>query len=214
MTCNNNSGYNETLKELDERVRTTKSETLKKLNQHNDKTDSNIETEHWRGSITRMERTPNGVLRRLRLRRIIDYWLVFYLLFISLFISFRSKQNKHLSNYGGVWERHIHTARGILSGMLKVHGENLHEESFHTLLCEIQNIINSRPLIVDNLNDPSTLKLISPMTLLTQKSKVVYPWPGRFENADIYSRKHWRRVQHLVNDFWERWRKEYLNSLQ
>ena len=52
------------------------------------------------------------------------------------------------------------------------------------------------------------------MTLLTQKSKVVYPLPGKFDGADVYSRKHWRRVQHLVNEFWERWRKEYLNSLQ
>ena len=118
------------------------------------------------------------------------------------------------SNYGGVWERHIRTARNILSGMLKAHGESLNEESFHTVLVEIENVINSRPLSVDNLNDPNSLKPISPMTLLTQKSKVVYPLPGKFESSDVFSRKHWRRVQHLVNEFWERWRKEYLNSLQ
>ena len=52
------------------------------------------------------------------------------------------------------------------------------------------------------------------MTLLTQKSKIVNPLPGTFGSSDIYSRKYWRRVQHLVNEFWERWRKEYLNSLQ
>ena len=75
----------------------------------------------------------------------------------------------HASNYGGVWERHIRTARNILSGMLKVHGEILHEESFQTLLAEVENVINSRPLSVDNLSDPSSLKPISPMTLLTQK---------------------------------------------
>ena len=52
------------------------------------------------------------------------------------------------------------------------------------------------------------------MTLLTQKSKVVYRLPGKFEDCDIYSRKHWRRVQHIVNEFWSRWRNEYLSSLQ
>ena len=100
----------------------------------------------------------------------------------------------HASNYGGVWERHIRMARKILSGMLKVHGEILHKESFRTLLAEVENLINSRPLSVDNLSDPSSLKPISPMTLLTQKSKVVYPLPGKFDGADVYSRKHWRRV--------------------
>jgi len=52
------------------------------------------------------------------------------------------------------------------------------------------------------------------MMLLTQKSKVVYPLPGTFTDADVYSRKHWRRVQHLVNEFWTRWSKEYLSQLQ
>ena len=86
------------------------------------------------------------------------------------------------SNYGGVWKRHIRTGRNILSGMLKAHGESLNEESFHTVLVEIENVINSRPLSVDNVNDPNSLKPISPMTLLTQKSKVVYPLPGKFES--------------------------------
>ena len=70
----------------------------------------------------------------------------------------------HASNYGGVWERHIRMARKILSGMLKVHGEILHKESFRTLFAEVENLINSRPLSVDNLSDPSSLKPISPMT--------------------------------------------------
>ena len=30
----------------------------------------------------------------------------------------------------------------------------------------------------------------------------------------MYCRKHWRRVQHLSNEFWSRWRKEVLLTLQ
>ena len=30
----------------------------------------------------------------------------------------------------------------------------------------------------------------------------------------MYLRKRWRRVQHLANEFWSRWRKEYLQNLQ
>ena len=35
-----------------------------------------------------------------------------------------------------------------------------------------------------------------------------------FQSADLYCRKCWRRVQHLANEFWARWRKEYLLTLQ
>ena len=98
--------------------------------------------------------------------------------------------------------------------MMKTHGEVLNDESFRTVLAEIENVTNSRSLNVIVLSDPSSMKPISPMTLLTQKSKVVYPLPGKFESSDVYSRKHWRRVQHIVNEFWERWRKEHLSTLQ
>ena len=31
---------------------------------------------------------------------------------------------------------------------------------------------------------------------------------------DTYSKKRWRRVQYLINEFWYRWRKDFLQSLQ
>ena len=35
-----------------------------------------------------------------------------------------------------------------------------------------------------------------------------------FSTIDIYSHKHLRRVQHISNEFWDRWRKEVLVTLQ
>ena len=53
----------------------------------------------------------------------------------------------------------------------------------HTVLVvETENVINSCPLCVDTLSDPNSLKPISPMTLLTQKSNAVYPLPVTFES--------------------------------
>ena len=46
------------------------------------------------------------------------------------------------------------------------------------------------------------------------KSKIILAPPGEFEKADIYSRRRWRRIQHIINEFWSRWRNEYLQSLQ
>jgi len=35
-----------------------------------------------------------------------------------------------------------------------------------------------------------------------------------FQTPDLYTRKRWRRVQHLANEFRCSWRKEFLLSLQ
>ena len=46
------------------------------------------------------------------------------------------------------------------------------------------------------------------------KSKVVLPPPGQFVKADEFSRRRWRCIQHIANEFWVRWHKESLWSLQ
>lgn len=118
------------------------------------------------------------------------------------------------SHMGGVWERQIRSARAILSSLLKTHGRSLDDESLRTLMTETEAVVNSRPLTVETINDVNSPLALSPSNLLTMKSNVVMPPPGNFEKADLYSRKRWRRVQHIANEFWSRWRKEFLSSLQ
>ena len=79
---------------------------------------------------------------------------------------------------------------------------------------ETEAIVNSRPLTVDSLADPLSPSPLTPNHLLTLKTKVILPPPGIFQDGDIYSRKRWKRVQHLANEFWIRWKKEYLLTLQ
>ena len=73
--------------------------------------------------------------------------------------------------------------------------------------------MNSRPLTVETLGDAHA-ELLTPNHLLTMKSKVVLPPPGAFQKEDVYCRKRWRAVQYLANQFWVRWRKEFLVTLQ
>ena len=121
------------------------------------------------------------------------------------------KRNPPLSsNMGGVWECQIQSARAILNFLMNTHGSSLTDESLQTLLVEVEAIINSRPLTTDVLSDVTSLAPLSPVNLLTMKSKVVMPPPGHFISPDRYCRKHWRRVQHLSNEFWNQWRKEVL----
>ena len=124
------------------------------------------------------------------------------------------KRNPPLaSNMGGVWERQIRTARNILNSLLKTHGASLTDESLQTLLMEVEAIVNSHPLTTDVINGVTSLVPLIPINLLTMKSRVVMPLPGVFTSTGMYYRKHWRRVQHLSNEFWSRWRKEVLLTL-
>ena len=118
------------------------------------------------------------------------------------------------SHFGGVWERQIRSARQILNGILLTHGHSLKDESLRTLLCEVECVVNSRPLTVESLSDPLSPKPLTPNTLLTHKTKVVLPPPGQFDAPYIFSSRHWKRVQHMTNEFWQRWRKEFLQLLQ
>ena len=124
------------------------------------------------------------------------------------------KKHPTASHMGGVWEPQTRSARNILSSLLKTHGRSLNDEALSTLMAEVEAVMNSRPLTVELLSDGNSLNPISPSNLLTMKSKVVMPPPGEFGRADIYCHKRWRRVHHISDEFWKRWQKEFLVTLQ
>jgi hypothetical protein len=92
------------------------------------------------------------------------------------------------SHAGGVWERMIRTVRSVLDGLLKQHGTQLDEESLRTLLCEVECIVNSRPIAGTNTPEEEPL---TPNHLLTMKTRVLMPPPGEFQRNDIYLVKRW-----------------------
>ena len=101
-----------------------------------------------------------------------------------------------------------------MSGLIREHGNRLDEESLRTFLCEAESTINNRPLTVETLSDPLSEPPLSPSMLLTGKTRLVLPPPGEFKREDLYCRTKWRRTQHLAQEFWSRWSKEYLQQLQ
>ena len=118
------------------------------------------------------------------------------------------------SHMGRVWERQIRTARSILNALLKTQGRSLNDEALHTLLIEVEAIVKSRPMTAETINDVQIHVPLSPSNFLTMKSKVIMPPPGSFGPADAYCCKRWRRTQHIVNEFWARWHKEFIQTLQ
>ncbi|KAL4009472.1 hypothetical protein ACER0C_003324 [Sarotherodon galilaeus] len=118
------------------------------------------------------------------------------------------------SHMGGVWERQSRTIRSILITMLDKSASRLDTTTLRTFLYETMAIINSRPLSVEHLHDPTGPEPLTPNHILTMKSSVILPPPGQFCKEDLYLHKRWRRVQFLANEFWQRWKREYLLNLQ
>ena len=114
------------------------------------------------------------------------------------------------SHHGGAWERLIRSIRKILNSTLRT--QSLDEEGLHTVLCEVESILNSRPLTKES-TDPNDLEALTPNHLLLLKVKPSLP-PGLFPKEDSYARRKWRQVQYISDLFWKRWTKEYLPQLQ
>ena len=116
------------------------------------------------------------------------------------------------SHFGGVFERMIREVRKIMYGLLKEQTIHLDDEGVHTLLCEVENILNNRPLthVSSNHND---LSYLTPNHILCLNTGSTIP-PGIFDKNDLYVKRRWRQIQYLARIFWQRWSKEYLTSLQ
>ena len=114
------------------------------------------------------------------------------------------------SHHGGVWERMIRLVRKVLSSVLRQ--QRLDDDGLHTVLCEVEAILNDRP-ITKLADDPTDLEPLTPNHLLLLKGKPALP-PGVFDEKDQYVRKRWRQVQYLSDLFWKRWVREYLPLLQ
>jgi hypothetical protein len=115
------------------------------------------------------------------------------------------------SHMGGVWERLIRTIRKVLSSLLMKSKQRLTDEILFTFMCEVESIINGRPItkVSSEVND---LNPLTPNHLLLLRSGPDPP-PGVFLQDHMY-RQRWRYTQHLVEQFWRRWIREYLPELQ
>ena len=123
-------------------------------------------------------------------------------------------QPPQASHFGGVFEREIRTVRKVLNSILQeFHNRGkLNDEVLHTLFCEIENILNSRPLTAV-IGDGDHIEPLTPNHILRLSSLEMLP-PGLFNQKDIYLKRRWRQAQYLADVFWQRFRKEYLPLLQ
>jgi hypothetical protein len=116
----------------------------------------------------------------------------------------------YAAHMGGVWERLIKATKRALKSVI---GEQLlNDEALYTLITEVEKILNDRPITQVSV-DPKDPQPLTPNKILLMRSNTCFP-PGTFDKNDNYCKRWWRQVHYLANDFWRRWVREYLPTLQ
>ena len=115
--------------------------------------------------------------------------------------------------WGGLFERMIKSAKRCLK---KSVGKNcLSFDELHTLVVEIEAVLNSRPLTYVSSEDPE--EPLTPSHLLVGFRILSLPGPEVSDDPDYSPEELTRRANHLsqiLQHFWNRWKREYLLELR
>jgi hypothetical protein len=110
---------------------------------------------------------------------------------------------------GGAWESLVKSVKRALRAVLET--RCVREDTLHTVMCEVERVLNSRPLTYVG-SDDDALKPLTPNHSLLHSSQSISV-PVETSDCDFTSRKRWRQSQVITDHFWRRWRKEYLPTL-
>lgn len=113
-------------------------------------------------------------------------------------------------HFSGLWEAAVKSAKIHLNKIVGT--AHLTFEEMQTILCEIEAILNSRPLTALS-SDPNDLSYLTPGHFLVGDALSAFPCR---DLSDINQNRlvRWQRVEQLRQHFWSRWSLEYLNQLQ
>ena len=114
------------------------------------------------------------------------------------------------SNFGGFYERMIRSVRSILAAQLGVVTPKMTTEVLRTVLCEVEAILNSRPITKVSL-DIDDDSYLTPNHLILLKGYKPMSWGSEIGKS---YRTHWEVVRKFADEFWKRWVKTYLPALQ
>ncbi|KAB0799705.1 hypothetical protein PPYR_07585, partial [Photinus pyralis] len=111
---------------------------------------------------------------------------------------------------GGLWESNI---KSVKSHLLKIVGDQLLTyEELNTLLIQIECLLNSRPLCVLS-SDPAEPIALTPAHFLTLTPLDRLPAINVMD-VNLSRLSRYQLIDHMVQHFWQRWRIEYLHTMQ
>ncbi|XP_075156642.1 uncharacterized protein LOC142229926 [Haematobia irritans] len=120
--------------------------------------------------------------------------------------NFNSPSSPHM---GGAWERLVRSVKTVLYKILPERCPS--EEVLRSMMAEVENIINSRPLTYIPI-DGENKEALTPNHLLLGSSNGLKPLAS-YDDAGVVLRQSWLSSQQVAEQFWRRWVSEYLSTL-
>lgn len=113
-------------------------------------------------------------------------------------------------HFGGLWEAGV---KSFKTHLVRVIGEQvLTFEELYTVVVQVEAVLNSRPLC-PLTSDPNDLVALTPGHFLTLEPLVAVP-DHNVRDVSLNRLQRWQLVERLHQDFWQRWHREYLHTLQ
>lgn len=110
---------------------------------------------------------------------------------------------------GGAWERLVRSVKNVFYNIS--HTRTPNDELLRGMLAEVENIINSRPLVYVPIEHENA-EAITPNHLLVYSSNGMKPL-ATYDDSGIALKHNWLTSQQYADTFWRKWVKEYLPSL-
>ncbi|XP_058817840.1 uncharacterized protein LOC131681145 [Topomyia yanbarensis] len=101
---------------------------------------------------------------------------------------------------GGIWEAGVKSAKSVLKRVC--HTTTLNMVEFSTLLCQIEAVLNSRPLYAHS-DDPADPEPLTPGHFMIDRPLTSIPEPT-YEEIPVNRLSRWQYVQQLRQNFWKR----------
>lgn len=112
-------------------------------------------------------------------------------------------------SFGCIYEAAV---RSVKHHLRRVIGISLFTfEELITVLTQIEAILNSRP-ISPMSDDPEDYQVLTPGHILIGEPKSTIP--DTTIRAPLSTLQRWQHLQQITQHFWQRWRQEYVTSLQ
>ena len=113
-------------------------------------------------------------------------------------------------HFGCVFEALIKSAKKAIKAILG--DADINDEELHTAICGAERLLNSRPITYVGA-DPNDHSPLTPNHFLVGQLGGPFA-PELLDVEEVYNpRKRWHRVQQLLGQFWKRWRRELLPTL-
>ena len=114
-------------------------------------------------------------------------------------------------HFGGLWESAVKKMKYHLKRV--VGSQILTYEELSTVSAQVEACLNSRPLLATTSHNPDGITPLTPGHFLLLKPPTAYPdYPQLPEEPSKL--KKWHLCQAIVQHFWDRWSREYLQTLQ